>query len=58
MQSGFITITHDFSEVVQADRVIVMNEGEVWREATPRDIFSKKDELRKLVLMYHLLHFS
>ncbi|RDW18586.1 energy-coupling factor ABC transporter ATP-binding protein [Oceanobacillus chungangensis] len=43
---SLITITHDLHEVVQADRVIVMNEGEIWDEATPREIFSKKDELR------------
>ncbi|RDW21859.1 energy-coupling factor ABC transporter ATP-binding protein [Oceanobacillus arenosus] len=47
---SLITITHDLHEVVQADRVIVMNEGEIWDEATPRDIFSKKDELRKIGL--------
>ncbi|AXI07622.1 energy-coupling factor ABC transporter ATP-binding protein [Oceanobacillus zhaokaii] len=47
---SLITITHDLHEVVQADRVIVMNEGEIWDEATPREIFSKKDELRKIGL--------
>src|SRR5690625_4285153 len=47
---SLITITHDLSEVVQAERVIVMNEGEVWDESTPRGVFSKKDELRKIGL--------
>ncbi len=47
---SLITITHDLTEVVQAERVIVMNEGEIWREGTPRDIFSSKNELREIGL--------
>ncbi|MFC2949246.1 energy-coupling factor ABC transporter ATP-binding protein [Virgibacillus sediminis] len=47
---SLITITHDLQEVVQADRVIVMNEGEVWQEAAPREIFEKKEELRSIGL--------
>jgi energy-coupling factor transport system ATP-binding protein len=47
---SLITITHDLEEVVQAERVIVMNSGKVWAEATPRDIFNQKDELRKIGL--------
>ncbi|GGH74771.1 energy-coupling factor transporter ATP-binding protein EcfA1 [Compostibacillus humi] len=47
---ALITITHDLHEVVQADRVIVMNEGEIWDEGLPREIFSKKDELQKIGL--------
>ncbi|MEN1968964.1 energy-coupling factor ABC transporter ATP-binding protein [Lentibacillus sp. N15] len=47
---SLITITHDLQEVVQADRVIVMNNGEIWDEATPRMIFSKKDALREIGL--------
>ncbi|PAV27873.1 energy-coupling factor transporter ATPase [Virgibacillus profundi] len=47
---SLITITHDLQEVVQADRVIVMNDGEIWDEAIPRDIFSKKDDLREIGL--------
>lgn len=49
-QLSLITITHDLQEVVQAERVIVMNEGEIWDEATPRGIFSKKEELREIGL--------
>ncbi|MEC5425556.1 energy-coupling factor ABC transporter ATP-binding protein [Virgibacillus sp. C22-A2] len=45
-----ITITHDLHEVVQAERVIVMNNGEIWDEALPREIFSKKEALRKIGL--------
>ncbi|WP_106495479.1 energy-coupling factor ABC transporter ATP-binding protein [Lentibacillus sp. Marseille-P4043] len=47
---SLITITHDLQEVVQAERVIVMNNGETWDEATPREIFSKKDALREIGL--------
>lgn len=49
-QLSLITITHDLQEVVQSERVIVMNEGEIWDEATPRNIFAKKQELRKIGL--------
>jgi len=49
-QISLITITHDLLEVVQADRVIVMNEGKVWAESTPREVFAKKDELRRIGL--------
>jgi energy-coupling factor transport system ATP-binding protein len=47
---ALITITHDLQEVVQADRVIVMNKGVVWEETVPREIFTKKEELRKIGL--------
>lgn len=47
---SLITITHDLQEVVQAERVIVMNKGKVWDEATPREVFAKKNELREIGL--------
>ncbi|WP_068677121.1 energy-coupling factor ABC transporter ATP-binding protein [Oceanobacillus sp. Castelsardo] len=47
---ALITITHDLQEVVQADRVIVMNKGEIWEESVPREIFTNKEELRKIGL--------
>lgn len=47
---GLITITHDLQEVIQAERVIVMNEGEIWKEAVPRDIFSDKQDLQDIGL--------
>ncbi|SFE40485.1 energy-coupling factor transport system ATP-binding protein [Lentibacillus persicus] len=47
---SLITITHDLQEVVQAERVIVMNNGEIWDEAVPREIFAKKAELREIGL--------
>lgn len=47
---GLITITHDLQEVVQAERVIVMNAGEIWKEASPREIFSEKEQLQHIGL--------
>ncbi len=47
---SLITITHDLSEVVKVERVIVLNQGEIWAEASPREIFSKRDELREIGL--------
>ena len=49
-QMSLITITHDLTEVVKAERVIVMNNGEVWDEDNPRGIFAKKKELQKIGL--------
>ncbi|WP_163971971.1 energy-coupling factor ABC transporter ATP-binding protein [Oceanobacillus halotolerans] len=47
---SLITITHDLQEVVQADRVLVMNEGVIWEEATPREIFGQKEAIRAIGL--------
>lgn len=47
---SLITITHDLREVASADRVIVMNEGELWDEGESRKIFSQKDALRSIGL--------
>ncbi len=45
-----ILITHYMEEVIFADRVFVMDSGEIALEGTPREIFSKVDELKKLRL--------
>ncbi|HEX6593708.1 MAG TPA: energy-coupling factor ABC transporter ATP-binding protein [Bacillota bacterium] len=47
---SLITITHDLQEVVEAERVIVMNRGEIWKESTPREIFTEYESLQKIGL--------
>ncbi|MCA0972627.1 energy-coupling factor ABC transporter ATP-binding protein [Halobacillus litoralis] len=47
---ALITITHDLQEVTQADRVIVMNQGKVWMQGSPREIFSRKEQLIEIGL--------
>ena len=46
-QVTVILITHYMEEVVHADKVIVMDGGKVVMEGTPRDIFSRVEELKK-----------
>ncbi|MBC2192607.1 energy-coupling factor ABC transporter ATP-binding protein [Listeria sp. FSL L7-0229] len=45
-----ISITHDLDEVLFADRVIVMNKGEVHSEGTPKEIFQQADAMREIGL--------
>ncbi|MCM3728593.1 energy-coupling factor ABC transporter ATP-binding protein [Neobacillus cucumis] len=45
-----ISITHDLEEAAKADRIIVMNQGEVYREGTPEEIFAMDDQLVQLGL--------
>ncbi|MEE0686981.1 MAG: energy-coupling factor transporter ATPase [Lachnospiraceae bacterium] len=45
-----ILITHHMNEVIDADKVFVMDSGKVVLEGTPREIFSKVSELKKLGL--------
>lgn len=47
---NIINITHDLNEIISADRVIVMNDGEVWLETTPRTLFKKEKDLRAIGL--------
>lgn len=42
-----ILITHYMEEAIHADRVIVMDGGKVVMQGTPREVFSKVDELKK-----------
>ena len=42
-----ILITHYMEEVIDADRIIVMDEGKVVMDGTPKQIFSKVDQLKK-----------
>ena len=45
-----IHITHDMSEAVRADRVIVLSDGRVYLDGTPDEIFSRVEELRSVSL--------
>lgn len=45
-----LTITHDLNEIIKADRVIVLNDGEIWLETVPRELFMLKDQLRDIGL--------
>lgn len=42
-----VLITHYMEEVIDADRIIVMDEGKVVMDGTPKQIFSKVDQLKK-----------
>jgi ABC transporter./Cobalt ATP-binding cassette C terminal. len=45
-----ISITHDLEEAQRADRIIVMNAGEVYAAGKPREIFSLDEQLISLGL--------
>ena len=45
-----VLITHHMNEAENADRVIVMNDGRLAMDGTPREVFSRKAELEKLGL--------
>ncbi|MCR5254652.1 MAG: energy-coupling factor transporter ATPase [Acetatifactor sp.] len=45
-----ILITHYMEEIIYADKVFVMDKGHVAMEGTPREIFSRVDELQALRL--------
>ncbi len=42
-----ILITHYMEEVIDADRVIVMDQGRVVMQGTPREVFSHVEELKR-----------
>ena len=42
-----VLITHYMEEVIDADQVFVMDEGHVVMHGTPKEIFSRVDELKK-----------
>ena len=41
-----LLITHYMEEVIEADRVIVMDDGKLVMDGTPREIFSRVDQLK------------
>lgn len=47
---SLITITHDLEEVIQVDRVIVLNQGELWTTGTPREVLKHGKALQEIGL--------
>ena len=45
-----VLITHHMNEAEHADRVIVMNDGVVMMDGTPREVFTRKKELENIGL--------
>ena len=45
-----VLITHHMNEAENADRVIVMNDGRLVMDGTPREVFSRAQELRDIGL--------
>ena len=45
-----VLITHYMEEVIGADRLIVMDDGKVIMDGTPREVFARVDELKRLRL--------
>jgi len=45
-----IHITHNMDEAVRADRVVVINDGRIFLDGTPKEVFSKAQELRTVGL--------
>jgi len=45
-----VTITHYMSEAIEADRIIVMNQGQIIADGTPEEIFSQVEKLKSVAL--------
>ncbi len=45
-----ILITHYMDEAVEADRVLVMSDGEILMEGTPKQVFSQVEKIKELGL--------
>lgn len=45
-----ILITHYMEEIIHADQVFVMDDGKIAMQGTPREIFSRVEELREMRL--------
>ena len=45
-----ILITHHMEEVIDADHIIVMNQGSIALQGTPREVFTQVEELRAMRL--------
>ena len=55
-----VSITHDISEAVASDKVIIMNKGEIYATGTPKEIFKDEEKLTNVGLQlpftYKLQH--
>lgn len=45
-----VWITHFMEEAAQADRVVVINQGRIARQGTPREVFQQIEQMRELHL--------
>lgn len=45
-----IHITHFMEETIEADRIFVMNNGTIYKEGTPREIFNSISDIKKVGL--------
>ncbi len=45
-----VTITHYMNETVEADRIIVMNQGQVIADGTPTEIFTQVEKMKEVSL--------
>lgn len=45
-----ILITHEIEETLKADRIIALNDGKVFLEGKPKEIYAKEDTLRAIEL--------
>lgn len=49
-EKTIIHITHYMEEAIKADRIIVMHQGEIAMEGTPKEVFSNVDKVKELGL--------
>ena len=45
-----ILITHFMEEAAQAERILILNDGEIYMDGTPREIFTDRESLSALGL--------
>lgn len=46
----FISITHDIEEAYLSDYCIILNDGEIYKEGTPDEVFSNEEEIKSVSL--------
>ena len=44
--TAVVLITHDMDEALQADRIVVVDGGQIAMEGTPREVFSRENAPR------------